>query len=224
LPKKAKKIWKQVDQYFSDALIAPGEGFDSALEENRKANLPSIDVTALQGKFLELLVRATRTRRVLEIGTLGGYSTLWLARALPDDGLVVTLELESHHAAVAKKNLEAAGLADRVELRIGRAADTLAALVNERAAPFDFIFIDADKSGYPEYLRWSIELSHPGTLIIADNVVRDGEVIDPASPDPNIQGVRRFTELIAVEPRLSTTVLQTVGMKGYDGFAISVVL
>ncbi|HMG85127.1 MAG TPA: O-methyltransferase [Terracidiphilus sp.] len=224
MPKKAKKIWKQVDQYFSDALIAPGEGFDSALEENRKANLPSIDVTALQGKFLELLVRATRTRRVLEIGTLGGYSTLWLARALPDDGLVVTLELESHHAAVAKKNLEAAGLADRVELRIGRAADTLAALVNERAAPFDFIFIDADKSGYPEYLRWSIELSHPGTLIIADNVVRDGEVIDPASPDPNIQGVRRFTELIAVEPRLSTTVLQTVGMKGYDGFAISVVL
>jgi predicted O-methyltransferase YrrM len=224
LPKKAKKIWKQVDQYFSDALIAPGEGFDSALEENRKANLPSIDVTALQGKFLELLVRATRTRRVLEIGTLGGYSTLWLARALPDDGLVVTLELESHHAAVAKKNLEAAGLADRVELRIGPAADTLAALVKDHAAPFDLIFIDADKSGYPEYLRWSIELSHPGTLIIADNVVRDGEVIDPASPDPNIQGVRRFTELIAVEPRLSTTVLQTVGMKGYDGFAISVVL
>ncbi|MGA8741918.1 MAG: O-methyltransferase [Terracidiphilus sp.] len=224
MSKKAKEIWKQVDQYFTDALIAPGDGFDTALEENRKAALPTIDVTPLQGKFLELLVRATGARRVLEIGTLGGYSTLWLARALPPDGLVVTLELEPHHAEVAKRNLEAAGLADRVELRIGPAAETLAGLAKEHAAPFDFIFIDADKSGYPEYLQWSMKLSRPGTLIVADNVVRDGKVIAPESPDPNIQGVRRFTELAAAEPRLSTTVLQTVGSKGYDGFAIAVVL
>ncbi len=224
MSKKAKEIWKQVDQYFTDALIAPGEGFGTALQANQNADLPPIDVTPLQGKFLELLVRATGARRVLEIGTLGGYSTLWLTRALPPDGLVVTLELEPRHAEVAKRNLEAAGLADRVELRIGPAAETLAALVKERAAPFDFIFIDADKSGYPEYLQWSMKLSRPGTLIIADNVVRDGKVIEPESPDPNIQGVHRFTELAAAEPRLSTTVLQTVGSKGYDGFAIAVVL
>ncbi len=224
MSKKAKEIWKQVDQYFTDALIPPGDGFDTALQANQNAGLPSIDVTSLQGKFLELLVRATGARRVLEIGTLGGYSTLWLARALPPDGHVVTLELEPHHAEVAKKNLEVTSLADRVELRIGPAAETLAALVKEHAAPFDFIFIDADKSGYPEYLRWSVKLSRPGTLIVADNVVRDGKVIDADSRDENIQGVRHFTELAAVEPRLSTTMLQTVGSKGYDGFAIAIVL
>jgi predicted O-methyltransferase YrrM len=224
LPKKAKKIWRQVDQYFANALIAPGDGFSAALDANHKADLPAIDVTALQGKFLEILVRAINARRVLEIGTLGGYSTLWLARALPRDGLIVTLELEPRHAEVARHNLEAAGLAHRVELRIGPAAETLATLVEEHAAPFDFIFIDADKASYPEYLRWSMKLSRPGALIVADNVVRDGKVIDAESPDPNIQGVRRFTELIGAEPRLSTTVLQTVGSKGYDGFAISVVL
>ncbi len=195
-----------------------------ALDANRKADLPAIDVTALQGKFLEILVRATGARRILEIGTLGGYSTLWLARALPADGLVVTLELEPHHAEVALHNLKSAGLANKVNLRIGPAAETLKTLAQENTAPFDFIFIDADKASYPEYLQWSMKLSRPGTLIVADNVVRDGKVIDPESPDPNIQGVRRFTELIAAEPRLSTTVLQTVGSKGYDGFAISVVL
>ena len=224
MPQKAKEIWKQVDQYFSSQFIAPDAAFDKALEANRKADLPSIDVTPLQGRFLELLVRATGARRVLEVGTLGGYSTLWMARGLPEDGFIVTLELEPRHAEIAKKNLEAEHLANRVELRIGPAADTLAALVREHAAAFDFIFIDADKAGYPEYLQWSMKLSHPGTLIVADNVVRDGKVIDPESPDPNIQGVRRFAELIAAEPRLSTTVLQTVGSKGYDGFAISVVV
>jgi predicted O-methyltransferase YrrM len=223
LPKKAKEIWKRVDQYFAGALVAPGEGFDAALDTNRKADLPAIDVTPLQGKFLEILVRATGARRVLEIGTLGGYSTLWLARALPEDGAVVTLELEPRHAQIAKENLKAAGLAHRVVLRIGAAAETLAALVQEQAPPFDFIFIDADKAGYPEYLEWSLKLSRPGTLIVADNVVRDGKVINPEDPDPNIQGVRRFTELVAAESRLNTTVLQTVGSKGYDGFAIAVV-
>ncbi len=224
MAEKSQKIWKQVDQYFTDALISPGDGFNAALETNRKADLPAIDVTPLQGKFLEVLVRATRSKRILEIGTLGGYSTLWLARAIPDDGIVVTLELEPRHAQIAKQNLKAAALADRVDLRVGAAADTLAAIVAEHTAPFDFIFIDADKSGYPEYLQWSMKLSRPGTLIVADNVVRDGKVIDPDHPDSNIQGVRRFTDMVSAEPRLSATVLQTVGGKGYDGFIIAVVL
>jgi predicted O-methyltransferase YrrM len=224
LPKKANEIWKQVDRYFADALIPAGDGFDDALGANRKANLPAIDVTPLQGKLLELFVRATNARRVLEIGTLGGYSTLWIARAIPDDGLVVSLELEPRHAEIAKQNLEAAGLAKRVNLRIGNASESLAVLAKEHAAPFDFIFIDADKASYPEYLQWSLKLSRPGTLIVADNVVRDGKVIDPENPDPNIQGVRRFTEMLSAESRLTSTVLQTVGGKGYDGFAISIVL
>ena len=224
MPKKAKEIWKQVDRYFTDALIAPDDGFNKALDVNRNAELPAIDVTPLQGKFLELLVRLTNARRILEIGTLGGYSTLWIARAIPDDGLVVTLELEPRHAEIAKMNFVDAGLADRVDLRVGAASETLAALVKERVAPFDFIFIDADKAGYPEYLQWSLKLARPGTLIVADNVVRDGKVIDPEDPDPNIQGVRRFTELVAGETRLCSTVLQTVGSKGYDGFAISIVI
>lgn len=224
MPKKAKEIWQQVDRYFTDALIAPDDGFNKALDANRNAELPAIDVTPLQGKFLELLVRLTDARRVLEVGTLGGYSTLWIARAIQPDGLVVTLELEPRHAEIAKKNFAAAGLADRVDLRVGAAAETLAALVEQRVAPFDFIFIDADKASYPEYLQWSLKLSRPGTLIVADNVVRDGKVIDPDHPDPNIQGVRRFTEMVAGETRLCSTVLQTVGSKGYDGFAISIVL
>ncbi len=224
MSKKAKETWKQVDRYFTDAVIAPGDRFNAAMEANRKADLPPIDVTALQGKFLEIMVRATGARRVLEIGTLGGYSTLWLASALPENGVVVTLELEPRHAEIAMHNLKTAGLANKVDLRVGPAAETLKALAQEHTAPFDFIFIDADKASYPEYLQWSIKLSRPGTLIVADNVVRDGKVVDPESPDPHIQGVRRFTELVAAEPRLSTTVLQTVGTKGYDGFAISVVL
>jgi predicted O-methyltransferase YrrM len=224
LPEETKEIWKQVDQYFAEALIGPGEGFDAALDANRQAKLPVIDVTPLQGKFLEILVRATCSKRILEIGTLGGYSTLWLARAIFQDGIVVTLELEPRHAQIAKQNLKAAGLAQRVELRVGTAAETLATLVKERAASFDFIFIDADKASYPEYLQWSLKLSRPGTLIVADNVVRDGKVIDSGHPDPNIQGVRRFTEMVSAEPRLSATALQTVAGKGYDGFVVAVVL
>ncbi len=224
MPEKQKKIWTAVDNYFADALIAPDEALEAAVRANREADLPAIDVTPLQGKFLEVLVRAIGAKRVLEIGTLGGYSTLWLARALPADGIVVTLEIEPRHAVVALKNIEMAGLAERVDLRVAPAAVTLAALAAEHIAPFDFIFIDADKAGYPEYLKWSLKLSRPGTLIVADNVVRDGKVIDPDNPDPNIQGVRRFIELLAAEPRLSATVLQTVAGKGYDGFAIAVVL
>jgi predicted O-methyltransferase YrrM len=224
LPENALEIWKQVDSFFTDALIPADPALGAALAANHEADLPAIDVTPLQGKFLELMIRATGARRVLEIGTLGGYSTIWMARAVGPAGNVVTLEIDPHHAEVAQRNLDNAGLAERVDLRVEPASEALAALVAERSAPFDFIFIDADKAGYPDYIQWSLKLSRPGTLIIADNVVRDGKVIEPGNPDPNIQGVRRFTELVAGERRLSTTVLQPVGSKGYDGFAIAVVL
>jgi predicted O-methyltransferase YrrM len=224
MAKKSEKLWTDVDRYFSGQLIAPDPALDAAVAANRKAELPAIDVTPLQGKFLELLVRISGARRVLEIGTLGGYSTLWMARALPEGGSVISLELEPRHAKVARANLENAGLSHRVDIRVGLAVDSLKTLVSSGAAPFDCIFIDADKSGYPAYLEWSLKLSHPGTVIVADNVVREGAVVEAESSDPNVQGVRRFTDLIAAEPRLSATVLQTVGSKGYDGFAIAVVL
>ena len=223
MAKEALGVWKKVDSFFTDALIPADSALDAALDANRQADLPAIDVTPLQGKFLELLIRATCAQRVLELGTLGGYSTIWLARAVGETGKVVTLELDAHHAEIAQRNLENAGIASRVDLRVGPAAKTLEALIAEASEPFDFIFIDADKASYPDYMQLSLKLSRPGTLVIADNVVRDGQVIDPNDPDPNIQGVRRFTDLVAVEPRLSATVLQTVGSKGYDGFAIAIV-
>ena len=218
-------LWTQVDRYFCDRLApaGPGDELDAALATNKKAGLPAIDVSRLQGKFLEFLVRSSGARRVLEIGTLGGYSTLWLVRGLPEDGKIVTLEFDPHHAETARENLRNAGVLERVELIVGRAIDSLPAL-EDAAEPFDLIFIDADKKSYPEYLEWALKLSRPSTVIVADNVVRDGEVVDADSNDPDIQGVRRFTELLATEPRLSATVLQTVGVKGYDGFALAVVL
>ncbi|HEY1901291.1 MAG TPA: O-methyltransferase [Terracidiphilus sp.] len=219
-------VWAQVDGYF-DKLLTPAAADDkleAARVANEQAGLPAIDVTRLQGKFLEFLVRISGARHILEIGTLGGYSTIWLARTLPEDGLVVTLELDPHHAEVARANLENAGVLDQVDLIVGPAIDTLPTLKNTAAAPFDLIFIDADKQSYPEYLHWALKLSRPGTVIVADNVVREGKVVEPDCDDPNVQGVRRFTELLAAEPRLSATVLQTVGAKGYDGFALAVVL
>jgi predicted O-methyltransferase YrrM len=224
LPEEPLDIWKKVDSFFTDALIPADPALDSAIAANRKADLPAIDVTPLQGRFLELMIRATGARRVLEIGTLGGYSTIWMARAVGSRGRVVTLELDSRHAKIAQHNLDQADIGGCVDLRVGPASEALAALAAEGSEPFDFVFIDADKAGYPDYIQWSLKLSRPGTMIIADNVVRDGKVINPADPDPNIQGVRSFTELIAAEPRLSSTVLQTVGSKGYDGFAIAIVL
>ena len=220
-------VWTRVDDYFSKLLIPSDDEFEAALQANKDAGLPAIDVSRLQGRFLEFLVRISGARRVLEIGTLGGYSTLWLARALPEGGGVVTLELEPHHAAVARSNFQNAGLQGRIDLRVGPAIKSLAALAQPALSPaglFDLIFIDADKESYPEYLSASLKLSRPGTIVVADNVVRDGKVADADCDDPRVQGVRRFMELVAAEPRLSTTVLQTVGVKGYDGFAIALVL
>jgi predicted O-methyltransferase YrrM len=217
-------VWTAVDSYFGDLLIARDEKLDAALAANQKAGLPAIDVSRLQGKFLELLVRISGARRILEIGTLGGYSTIWLARGLPEGGRIVTLEFDPHHAEVARANLEHAGVVDRVDLRVGRAIDTLPKLENTADSPFDLIFIDADKESYPEYLDWTLRLSRVGTVIVADNVVREGKVVEADCDDERVQGVRRFTERLAAEPRLSATVLQNVGTKGYDGLALAVVV
>jgi predicted O-methyltransferase YrrM len=219
-----QEVWTQVDNYFGDRLSPAEDMLEAALLANERAGLPPIDVTRLQGKFLEFMVRISGARCILEIGTLGGYSTIWLARALPGDGRIVSLELDPRHAEVARANLENAGVLDSVDLIVGPALDTLPTLKDCASAPFDLIFIDADKKGYPEYLRWALKFSRPGTVIVADNVVRDGKVVDPECADPNVLGVRRFTEMLAVEPRLTATVLQTVGTKGYDGFALAVVL
>ena len=221
-----KKLWGQVDSYFGGLLAPVDEVLEAALAANHMAGLPPISVTALQGKFLDFLVRVSGARRVLEIGTLGGYSSIWLARALPVGGKLITLELDPHHAEVARGNLKRARLLDRVEIRVAPAVDSLAALARESAGAtgFDLIFIDADKQSYPQYLAWSLKLARIGTVIVADNVVRQGKVIDPKSRDANVQGVRRFTEMLAADGRLSSTVLQTVGEKGYDGFALAVVV
>ena len=215
--------WSAVDSYLTDLLVRPEHALGTASEASAAAGLPSINVSPPQGKLLQILLQLQGAKRVLEIGTLGGYSTIWLARGLPTEGRLITLESESLHVDVARKNIARAGLGHKVELRLGLAINSLAALVAERVGPFDFIFIDADKPNYPDYLLWSLKLSRPGTLIIADNIIRDGAVIDAQSDDPKVQGVRRFNELVAAEPRLRATALQTVGSKGYDGFTIALV-
>ncbi len=217
-------VWSAVDDYFGTLLAPSDEALDAALAANTQAGLPSIDVSQLQGKFLSVLVHLTQARRILEIGTLGGYSTIWMARALPEGGRIVTLEFNPKHADVARQNLKNAGLLDCVDLRLGRALDSLPALASSGICPFDLIFIDADKRNNPQYLEWALELSRPGTTIIVDNVVRDGKVIDAESDDPDIQGTRRMTKMLAAEPRLTATALQNVGAKGYDGFVLAVVL
>lgn len=216
--------WIAVDDYFGGLLAPSDDQLEATLKNNQDAGLPAIDVSPLQGKFLQLLVHITAARRVLEIGTLGGYSTILMARALPAGGRIVTLEFSPKHAEVARRNLQSAGLLDRVDLRLGRALDTLPILAAEDQAPFDLIFIDADKQNNPEYLEWALKLSRPGTVIVVDNVVREGNVIDAKSADPDLAGTRRMTVIMGAEPRLSATVLQTVGMKGYDGFALALVL
>ena len=219
-----KSLWTKVDQYFGELLAPSDEVLDAALAANHKAKLPAIDITSLQGRFLELLVHMSGARRVLEIGTLGGYSTIWLARGLPPDGRLITLESDTRHAEVARSNLARAGLGNLAEVRVGRALDTLPRLAAEGSGPFDLIFIDADKENNAAYFQWALDLSRPGSLIVADNVVREGEVADPRVKDRSARGVRRMIELMAAEPGVSATVIQTVGSKGYDGFALARVL
>lgn len=213
--------WTAVDEYFNHNLIPPDAALEAALRSSAEAGLPGIHVAPNQGRFLQLLARSLGARTILEIGTLGGYSTIWMARALPEDGRLITLEADAKHAAVASANVARAGLAGRVEIRVGPALETLPRLETEGRGPFDLAFIDADKESIPEYLGWSLRLTRPGSLIIVDNVVRRGAVLDDASQDPSVRGVRRMAELLAAEPRLDATVLQTVGTKGWDGLAIA---
>lgn len=219
--------WEAVDEYVEREVLPEEPELRDALRASREAGLPPIDVPPSQGRLLELLVRIHGAAKVLEIGTLGGYSTLWMARALPADGLLVTLEAQAHHADVARRNLERglAGRADapRVEVRTGPASETLPLLEAESVGPFDFFFIDADKPSNPVYLDWALRLSRPGSVIVVDNVVRDGAVADPEATDPKVVGSREALELIGAEPRLAATAVQTVGGKGYDGFALAVV-
>lgn len=219
----SRKTWTSVDDYLSGTLVGTDDALGSALDAARAAGLPSIAVSAPQGKLLHILARSIGAKRILEIGTLGGYSTIWLARALSPGGRLVTLEYEPRHAEVARKSIERAGLSKLVDIRIGAALDTLPKLAAENFGPVDLSFIDADKENNPDYFRWALKLSRPGSLIIIDNVIRDGEVADQKSRDPNILGVRRMNELIASEPRVTATAIQTVGAKGYDGFAIALV-
>lgn len=211
--------WSAVDNYLVEALIPSDPILERVLDNNQRAGLPAIDVAANQGQFLALLVRMTRAKRVLEIGTLGGYSTIWMARELPTDGELLTLEADAHHAAVARENLRLAGVDNKVKVLEGPALETLEKLGD--CPPFDLIFIDADKPNNPNYLRWALHYSRPGTLIVGDNVVRDGEVTNPDSTDDRVQGVRAFIEMMGSDPRLTVTALQTVGSKGWDGFTLA---
>lgn len=215
--------WNKVDEYVAGLLVGPDPVLERALADSAQAGLPEIAVTASQGKLLNLLVRMHGARSILEIGTLGGYSTIWLARALPEDGRLVTLELKADFARVAAANIERAGLAELVQVRVGPAIDSLRALVSGGEGPFDFIFIDADKQSTPEYFALVLELSRPGGVILTDNVVLDGTLIDSHSEDSRVAGMRSFLELASQEPRVSATTIQTVGNKGYDGFTLAVV-
>lgn len=213
--------WAFVDQYLCRALLPIDPALEAALTANAAEGLPTIDVSPAQGKLLHLIALIQGARRILEIGTLGGYSTIWLARTLPADGILVTLEAEEKHARVARKNIERAGLSHAVQILVGKALERLPEVKRKYPEPFDLIFIDADKPNTPEYFGWALRLSRPGTVIVADNVVRKGEVANPSSTDANVQGMRRFIELLAKETRVTATALQTVGTKGYDGFVIA---
>jgi predicted O-methyltransferase YrrM len=215
--------WSDVERYYTDLLVGHDPALDAAMRAIDAAGLPKISVSPNEGKFLHLLARISGARRILEIGTLGGYSAIWLARALSKDGRLITLEAEPKHAAVAQSNFARAGLAGVVEVITAPALETLPRLASEKRGPFDLFFIDADKASTAEYFTWSLKLSRPGSVIVVDNVVRKGAVIDAKSSDRDVQGIRRFNELLSKEKRVTATVLQTVGSKGYDGFTLAVV-
>jgi predicted O-methyltransferase YrrM len=217
----SKELWTAVDRYIADSLVPSDTVLESCLASMAAAKLPAIQVSPAQGKLLFLLAQIAGAAKILELGTLGGYSTLWLARALPPGGRLITLEADAKHAQVAAANFARAGFEDRIELRLGRAIDTLPRLAEDGSGPFDLIFIDADKPSIPQYLDWALKLSHPGSVLIIDNVIRDGALADAANRDPNVQGVRRLHELLAKEPRVVATTIQTVGSKGYDGFTLA---
>ena len=226
----SQQTWTAVDGYIAEKLVPPEEALDAATSASAAAGLPQIAVSPAQGKLLSILARSIGARTILEIGTLGAYSTIWLARALAPGGRLITLEANPHYAEVASANIANAGLGDSVELRLGKALDTLPLLAAETAdagEQFDFIFIDADKQNTPEYFKWVLELARPGSLIVTDNVIRDGAVIDSASADPVIEGARRFHDMLAsggeFDGRVSATTIQTVGIKGYDGFTLALV-
>lgn len=215
----SEALWTRVDDYFDGALVPSDPALNAALKASDAAGLPGIQVTAAQGKQLHLLARAVGARRILEVGTLGGYSAIWLARALPDGGQLITLEVDPYHAEVARANLANAGLADRAEVRVGPALETLPQV----EGPFDFVFIDADKANNANYFTHAVRLSRPGTLIVVDNVVRGGAVVEAASDNVAVEGVRQLVETVTAEPRVSATVIQTVGTKGYDGYLLAIV-
>ncbi len=216
-------LWTEVDRFITDTLLPKDPVFEETLRAAEEAGLPPINVSAPQGMLLHVLARALGVRRVLEIGTLAGYSTIWLARAVGEGGAVITLELDPHHAEVARGNFESAGVTGVVDLRLGPALDSLAAIEREGGDPFDLVFVDADKPTYPHYVEWALRLSRPGTVIVVDNVVRGGRILEPGTDDPVVAGTRRALEVLGSEPRLVVTALQTVGSKGYDGFAVALV-
>jgi predicted O-methyltransferase YrrM len=218
-----QRRWRAVDGYFARTIVGADRALEQALESNAAAGLPQIDVSPTHGKLLHLLARMAGARKALEIGALGGYSAIWIARALPPDGRLVTLEADERHAKVAADNVVRAGVSEKVEIRVGPALGNLPKIEAEGMAPFDFVFIDADKSNNDNYLAWALRLSRPGTVIVVDNVVRDGAIVDRAPPDPGGAGMRRMFEMMAREPRLAATAIQTVGAKGWDGFALAIV-
>jgi predicted O-methyltransferase YrrM len=219
----SQNLFESVDNYISDLFGDQDEALMAAERSITEANIPQISVSPNQGKFLQVLARLCKASRILEIGTLGGYSTIWMARALPSTGRLISLELDPNHAAVARKNIIHAGLDSIVDIRIGKALDSLAQMKTENVAPFDMIFLDADKPPYAEYFQWALRLSKSGTLIVADNVIREGKVLDKATPDPMVQGAQRFNQLLASHPGVTATIIQTVGSKEHDGMAIAVV-
>lgn len=219
-----QQLWTSVDDYITDLFVPFDPIMKEALAASEAAGLPSISVAPNEGKFLMLLAQICGARRILELGTLAGYSTIWLARGMAPGGSLITLEASEKHAEVARSNIARASLAQGVEVRVGPALDTLPQLAAEGRGPFDLIFIDADKENYSGYFAWALKLARPGTVIIADNVIRDGEILDPASTDLRVQGIRRFNQLLANESRVRATVIQTVGKKGHDGMAIAIVI
>ena len=217
-----QKIFESVDKYISD-LFPQDEALTAAEQSHKLEKIPLINVSPNLGKLLHLFAKLSNAKKILEVGTLAGYSTIWMAEALPEDGKLITLEIDPHHAEVAARNIDRAGLSSKVEIRVGKAIDGLAQLVDEKAGPFDMIFIDADKPPYAEYFEWALKLSRPGTLIIADNVIRDGKVLNPNHDDPMVKGAQRFNKALAANKKVTATILQTVGVKEYDGMAIAIV-